>query len=251
MVMHPWTNSLGIRRVSRSYSTPIPASTVLSSPSKEYIYAGGRLIATEEPGTVSNLAAPSSLVAAGASSSQININWSATSGADHYQVERSPNLNGSWTVLSTNVLTTSFLDTSVTSVNAYLYRVRAVDGSGALSAYSNLDVATAITFTDNPLQANSTLIRAQHVFELRLAVNAIRATANLPPAVWTDNVTSAAQLVGMRVKAVHIEELRSKLDEALNALSLPVSPYSDPVPPGLTGVAIKKNHIDELRQRVK
>jgi len=126
-----------------------------------------------------------------------------------------------------------------------------VDAAGNISPYSNLDVATAITFTDDPLMVNSTVIKAQHLWELRQAVNAVRATAVLPGVTWTDNVNSAAELAGVAVKARHIEELRSNLDEALSKLGLPLTAYKDPVPPGLSGIAIQKVHIDELRQRIK
>lgn len=257
-VLGPLGNSFGVRKpglIATPFPQPIPSP---GNPSKEYIYAGGKLIATEEPGSGSSLAPPASLVATTTWTSsgtveipQVAISWAPTSGADHYQVESTSNLNTPYTVLASNVLTTSFTDTSVASVNAYLYRVRAVDLLGNVSPYSNVDVATAITFTDNPLSANSTVIKAQHIWELRQAVKAVRDTANLSVAIWTDNVTSASQLSGVKIKAVHIEELRSKLDEALNALGLTVSAYTDPVPPSLSGVTIKKIHVDQLRQRVK
>ena len=141
--------------------------------------------------------------------------------------------------------TTSFTDTDVFSVNAYLYRVRAVDSSGNVSPYSNIDIATAITFTDNPLNANSTVIKGQHVTELRQAVSAMLDTAQLQLPIWTDNLAS---LSGVTVKAIHIEELRSNLNAALSAIGITVSPFADPA---LSGVHIKKVHIDELRQRVK
>jgi hypothetical protein len=50
------------------------------------------------------------------------------------------------------------------------------------------------------------------------------------------------------VKAVHVTELRSNLDAALTALGISTSAYTDP---SLTGIAIKKVHVDEIRQRVK
>ena len=248
----PGRNLMGSRKLRALVAGPLAPAAIPSpgNPSKEYIYAGGRLIATEEP-NASSMMAPV-IDAASVSSSRIDVTWATISGADHYQVEKTTNVNTAYTVLSSNVVTTSFSDTGVIPVNAYLYRVRAVDALGNVSPYSNVDLATAITFTDDPLQANSTLIKAQHIWELRQAVNAVRATApSLPPVTWTDNVTSAGALVGITVKAAHIEELRSKLDEALTALGLPMSPYTDPVPPGLSGVAIKKIHIDQLRQRVK
>jgi hypothetical protein len=82
------------------------------------------------------------------------------------------------------------------------------------------------------------------VTELRQAVNAIRAAANLSAATWTDATLNSS----VNVRAVHLEELRTNLDQALTALGLPVSSYTDAA---LSGVLIKKVHLDELRQRVQ
>ncbi|HEV8429279.1 MAG TPA: fibronectin type III domain-containing protein [Pyrinomonadaceae bacterium] len=237
----PWRASLSKTRVgSLFFSPPPPPLPSPNSPSKEYIYAGGRLIATEEPNP---LAAPTNLVADTFSSSRIDLTWTAAPNAHHYQVERAPNLGGTFALLDSNVTTTSFTDNSVTSVNAYLYRVRAADAVGNLSAPGSIDVATAITFTDNPLTAGATVIKAQHITELRQAVDAVRAAANLAATTWTDS-----SLTNVQVKAVHVQELRTNLDQALTALGLPTSSYTDS---SLAGVLIKKVHVDELRQRVE
>jgi hypothetical protein len=73
----------------------------------------------------------------------------------------------------------------------------------------------------------------------------VRAAANLSAATWTDPTVTAGTTP---VKAVHVTELRSNLDAALTALGVSTSAYTDP---SLTGIAIKKVHVDEVRQRVK
>ena len=239
----PWRTSLSRTRVgSLFFSPPPPPLPPPGSPSKEYIYAGGRLIATEEPNP---MVAPTNLIADTFSSARIDLTWTAAPGAHHYQVERAPNLGGTYTVLNANVAGTSYQDTTVTSVNAYLYRVRTADAIGNLSAPSGIDVATAITFTDNPLTVGTTLVKAVHLTELRQAVNAVRAAANLSAATWTDPTVTAGTTL---VKAVHVTELRTSLDAALTALGITTSAYTDS---SLTGIAIKKVHIDEVRQRVE
>jgi hypothetical protein len=240
-VAGPWRASFSKTRVgSLFFSPPPPPIPPAGSPSKEYVYAGGKLIATEEPNP---LVAPASLIADTFSSSRIDLTWAAAPNAHHYQVERALNLGGTFTVVNSNVTTTTCSDTTVTSVNAYLYRVRSADAIGNLSPPSGIDVATAITYTDDPLSQNTTTIKAQHVTELRQAVNAVRATANLAAATWTDS-----SLTNVTIKAVHIQELRTNLDQALTALGLATSSYTDP---SLAGVLIKKLHVDEIRQRVK
>ncbi len=240
-VAGPWRTSLSRTRVGSLFFSPPPPLPPPGSPSKEYIYAGGRLIATEEPNP---MVAPTNLIADTFSNARIDLTWTAAPGAHHYQVERAPNLGGTFAVVNSNVVGTTYQDTTVTSVNAYLYRVRTADAVGNLSAPSGIDVATAITFTDNPLTVGTTLVKAVHMTELRQAVNAVRAAANLSAATWTDPTLSTS----VTIKAAHVTELRSNLDAALTALGISTSAYTDP---SLTGILIKKVHVDEVRQRVK
>lgn len=227
---------------------PLPRPNLSpSNPSKEYIYAGGRLIATEEPsssGTGGNGAAPTNLTAMATSSTSVSLTWTAPAGSvTSYQVERSQSISGPFTTIFPNPTTTSFTDSTASAGVAYLYRVRAAYTGGGYSSYSNKDLATTIIFTDDPLIANVTTIQAVHFDELRQAVNAVRATAGLGNSAWTD-----AALLGVFAKAVHVQELRTGMDQALAALSMPAPSYTDA---SLPGIFIKKDHIEELRTRVK
>ncbi len=192
-----------------------------------------------------SLTAPSNLVATATSTTQVSLTWTASTGGtvDHYRVERSQSSGAPFIPLQASPAGTNFTDTTATSGVAYLYRVCAVDAAGNLSAYSNTDLATAITFTDDPLTSGVTVIKAQHLMELRQAVNAVRATANLTAAGWTDIAPQ-----GIAIKAVHLQELRTNLDQALSTLGMTTPPYTDP---NLVGVGVKKIHVEELRQRVK
>jgi hypothetical protein len=176
----------------------------------------------------------------------VTISWSVTSGANRYVVERKSNINGSFTVLTENETATSFTDNNVSVVTAYLYRVKAV-GAGGDSPYSNLDLATAISFTDDTLVQFSTPIKATHITELRQAVDAIRATANLGAANWGGGLTQNSTAI----QATHIQDLRTNLNAALSALSLPACSYTDNSLQLLQASFIKKDHIDQLRQCVR
>jgi chitodextrinase len=210
---------------------------------KEYIYAGGRLVATEEPpGTT--LSPPSDLVATATSANQISLSWTASPGTvDHYAVWRTQSIALPYSLAGSSTSTT-FTDTNLTSGTTYLYKVRAVGPEGNTSDYSNLDLATTVIFTDDPLTAGVTQIKAQHVTQLREAVNAVRLAANLQAASWTD-----PSLVGLAVKAVHIQELRGNLDPARSAIGVPAQSYSNQ--PLAQGIIVYKAHIEELRQGVK
>lgn len=190
---------------------------------------------------------PSGLVATAISNAQVNVTWTAPGvPVDHYELQRSQSVAGPFSTIA-SPSTTNFTDTNATGLTgsvAYLYRVRAVDGQGNASSFSNIDLATTMSYTDDPLVATSTVIKAQHINELRVAVNAVRTTAGLPQASWTD-----ASLPGVFIKAVHITELRQNLDQALQVMGFATPVYTDQtLNPGLI---VNRLHVQEVRQAVK
>ena len=250
----------GTFRGATGTKAPLPAPTVPppSNPSKEYVYAGSRLVATEEPaGGSITLSTPAGLIANAASSAQVNISWNASTGGTgiYYQVERSQSISSNYTSVSSNVTGTSFSDTTVTPGTAYLYRVRAFDSSGHTSAYSNLDYATAKVF--QPIVANVTVINADEFNDLRDAVNAVRALdTNLQPFNWTSPAPSHNGLI----KAPHIQQLRTNIDQALQSLSSQQvasasnflwQSYTDPNITSTSATPVRRDHLKELRDRVK
>src|SRR5205823_2547863 len=81
--------------------------------------------------------APSNLTAAAASSSQINLSWTASSGAvTSYLVERCQEPGCSNFAQVGTSTSAAFMDTGLFASKSYSYRVRA-SGPGGLSAYSN------------------------------------------------------------------------------------------------------------------
>lgn len=189
--------------------------------------------------TPTTLAAPANLVATASTTTSITITWGAVSGATAYVLERSTN-NSTWTPIAT-VTGTSFVDNGRSPGVTYLYRVRATADT-VTSVYSNIDHATTIIFTDDPLTSGTT-IKAIHLVQLRQAVNAVRVATGLAAVSWTD-----PDPTGKTVKAVHIIELRNALTAALTRIGkTPV--YTDPA---LTaGMPVKAIHIQELRNYTK
>ena len=116
------------------------------------------------------------------------------------------------------------------------------------SAQARAPTVTAVTpFTDDPLQAGVTAVKAQHVIELRQAVDNVRSVAALPAATWTDDTLAVDSTL---VRVAHVVELRARLDEALAALGYTPAPYTDPaLSSGAT--AIRAVHIQEIRDRLK
>ena len=88
-------------------------------------------------------AAPSTLTATAASSSQINLSWTDNSNNETgFKVERSPDGSTGWTEIATPTAnTTTYQNTGLTASTTYYYRVRAYNGSGN-SGYSNTANAT-------------------------------------------------------------------------------------------------------------
>jgi len=188
---------------------------------------------------------PSGLVATAISNAQVNITWTASSGpVHHYEVDRRQSISAPWIkIADVPHPNTSYTDLNVTSSVAYLYQVRAVI-SGCSSQPSNTDLGTTMSFTDNPLMSAVTIIKAQHINELRVAVNAVRETAGLSQALWTD-----ASLPGVFVKAVHIDELRRKLQQAFHETGLPIPSFTDD--PLIPGLIVKRAHVEEVRRAVR
>ena len=179
--------------------------------------ASGNLSLVNGSVTVSTLAAPAGVVATAQSTSQVNVSWGAVGGADHYEVWRS-SFGDEYAIVG-SPSAAAFTDTNVAPDTTYLYRVRAIDPSDDPSGFSAIDPATTILFTDDPLTAQVTIVKVVHVTQLRTAVDAMRAAANLDP--LDADATVAA---GAIVKAQHILDLRLGLDEARAFSASPLSP---------------------------
>ena len=75
--------------------------------------------------------APNGLTAASPTCGQINLSWNASSGATNYDVMRSTSTGGPYTnLLSLNVTSTNYIDTSVLNGVSYHYVVSACNAGG-------------------------------------------------------------------------------------------------------------------------
>lgn len=97
---------------------------------------------TSTDNTVTYTAAPKNLSTVAVSSSQIDLAWDASAGADSYKVERSADEGLTWTQIAAGVTTATYSDATAAEGTTYHYRVRATNATGD-SGYSN--VATAST----------------------------------------------------------------------------------------------------------
>jgi hypothetical protein len=231
-----------------SPTSPTPMNLNPGSPSKEYIYGGGRMVATEEPPGII-LAAPTNLRATTISSTQIHLAWGGVTGAVRYELQRSlnytnPNDHG-FTLVDANI-TSAFRDDTIGTGAASIYRIRAFNANNQPSPFSNIDVATAIVFVEDPV-SNGMMIKEVHVTQLRQGVDALRIASGLPAATWADP-PPLAQIVN--TKKLHIDQLRANLDAARAALTLPAPIYTDATITQFI-TPVKAAHIQELRRLIK
>jgi len=185
-------------------------------------------------------AAPTNVTAAATGLTTVAVSWAGVSGATSYSVRRSADhINYAQVGTAT---TPAFTDATASANTAYLYRVRAINGAGA-SPDSAFDLATTVVFVDSILTVNVTVIKAQHINDLRTAVSAVRTLAGVGTFSFTDPTLIAGTTT---IKAIHFLNLRTALDQARSALSLPAISYTDPtITAGVT--TVKAQHIYDLR----
>jgi subtilisin-like proprotein convertase family protein len=117
-----------------------------------------------------------------------------------------------------------------------------ISDSQGLGTILNDDGAT---FTDNPLVAGTTLIKAIHVNELRPRIDAIRIAKGLGAFSW-----GAALVAGTSVVTVqHVNDLRTALGQAYTAALMTPPTYTDPVLVAGT-TKVKAVHITEVRSAI-
>jgi chitodextrinase len=116
--------------------------------------------ATSSPDTTPPTA-PASLTATAASSTQINLSWTASTddvGVTGYKVERCSGASCSNFAQIATPTATSYNNTSLTASTSYSYRVRATDAAGNLSSYSG--TASATTSAPGPVSVSISPKRA-------------------------------------------------------------------------------------------
>ena len=102
-------------------------------------------------------------------------------------------------------------------------------------------------FTDPTLAAQSSIIKAAHVLDLRSAIDTLRVQYGLGVYPWTDPTLTAGST---QVKRSHVLDLRSALNEAYQAAGQPLPTYTDAtITAGATPV--KASHPTDLRDAVR
>jgi len=103
----------------------------------------------------------------------------------------------------------------------------------------------AQVFTEDPLQAQRTPIRALHITQIRSDIDLLLTAKGLARFNWTDLTLAPCSNC---VKAAHVTELRSALNGAGGPA--PSAYKTDPDPMLVAGVSIQADHLNELRSNI-
>jgi N-acetylneuraminic acid mutarotase len=131
--------------------------------------------------------------------------------------------------------------------NTTNYWVRVSDPYGSFvdSVTATITVVPYRPFTDETLAPRSSVMRAVHITELRQRIDALRLQYGLAPYSWNGPTPS----VGTLIRAQHLIDLRAALADAYNRAGLTAPTYTDQdVSPGATIISVA--HITELRNAV-
>lgn len=179
-------------------------------------------------------ASPFTIVAMGGPT--LYVRWAALAGASSYRVMR--RVNGVWMQIATTS-SPGYAEYNP-QAGAYVYRVDAVTGGGAIVS-SNVVLTMNATFTDDPVMPGKP-VRALHVNELVSAANALRTAAGLPP-------IALAVTPGQTILASHVQQLRDAIQQARAALQVPAVSFTDPVL--TTATPFRMLHIQQLRDAMR
>ena len=141
---------------------------------------------------------PTGLAATAASSTQINLSWTAPSNnggsaITGYKIERSINGGTDWT-FSTNIgNTTSYSDTGLTASTAYTYRVSAINGVGPSAPSNTASATTMAPCTTCQLTVTTQLNTGGSItgMSVELDQNGQKVSSGFSPATFT--LTGGAQ----------------------------------------------------------
>lgn len=216
---------------------------VLNTPGNQTVLATSTVTNTLNAarGLAVGPASPAGLSATASGPTSVQLAWTASPGAAHYQIARACT-SSTFTTLPTTTTATNFNDATAPSSSVCVYKVRAVDASARTSGYSVPDAAATFAFTDDPLVGGTTQIKALHFTQLRDALDLFRTIAGL----GAISFTAPAPAAGVTVRGAHVQDLRTALDQARANLGMPVATYTDSV---LS--LIKAVHVQELRGRLQ
>lgn len=235
------TNLLGTATISSDVAQLTTTMMHLGSHTITATYQGD---ATYGPSTSSGVphtvtgAPATNLVALTASTTSTSLTW--TGDAASYDVYRRDS-DGGYALITTTSATSLVDGTGALSPlnpnTTYRYRIVVVDTN------SNEDFATTVVFTDDPVTARSTGVKADHVNQLIATVNAMRAAVALSPFAFAGLVPAQG---GPIATATDMTGLRDAINDTLGYFGRGNVTYDDP-----SFVQVKASHINNMRDALR
>lgn len=174
----------------------------------------------------------------------VTVTWSAVAGASGYQIFRQDSAGGAWNLLN-STSSTQYSDAPAAG-HTFLYRVRAYDALQNQSTDSNYDLATTISF-DDPQLNNTIMVRAQHIVQVRIAINDVctfAGTAICPSLPYNAAAIDASQVRGMTITESDFRSARNTIVSLRSSIGASPASFTDlPV----QGGPIRAVHMKELR----
>jgi hypothetical protein len=118
---------------------------------------------------------------------------------------------------------------NLTPGTAYVYRADVYDAGGTFLASSNIDAALLATFTDDPLVAQVTKVKAAHITQLVTGINAYRAAFGLGAIAPIANaapgkVIKAQDLLALRYAIIDLRALTGAPDLDFDTITAKTTP---------------------------
>jgi len=188
------------------------------------------------------ITAPTSGATYTTSASSLTLAGTASDNVGVTQVTWMNSLGGNGTATGT----TSWTAGVALQTGANVLTVQARDAAGnTATATLTVTLTDTFAFADDPLAAQSTMVKAVHILELRAAIDSVRVARGLTAFAWTDPTLTPGSTTA---RAVHVTELRSALNQAYQAAGQALPTYTD-APAG--AAAIKATHLNEVRTAVR
>lgn len=180
------------------------------------------------------------------SNASMTLGGTASDNVGVTQVTWSNSRGGSGTASGTTTWSVSGI---ALQTGSNVLTVTARDAAGNSSTDTlTVTLMGSFTFTDDPLVAQSTPVKAAHLTELRSAINSARTSRGLAAFSWTDPTITPGSTW---VRAIHLTELRTALNQAYQAAGRQVPTYTEPGLAGGGATSIKAIHLNELRTALR
>lgn len=158
--------------------------------------------------------------------------------------------SGDWTTIKSGLTAAAVLAVKLSAGGTYVFRC--MDVYGAASTTTRTITVNAETYTDSPIVAGTTRIKAAHINELRARIEQLCALYDAIAPTWAETIVAGTTSV--KNFPTHITELRTALEALytkINGLGAGTIVSAPTWETTLTDVRPKATAIEEIRAAVR